>query len=171
MQALPIPPVYDMIISFIGAFLGILWVAGCAHALDDRLNEHLLVASLGATAVLIYGPMESKLAQPRNVIGNAYFDMRYHDHLAITSCQTAASFTISNPSCLQMGTAQQLQQQSREQSLCRWSCHFGCNWCSLPACAEGCSLVGSTACNGTGADSNAANQNCSPSRSVAATLS
>lgn len=70
MQVLPIPPVYDMIISFIGAFLGILWVAGCAHALDDKLNERLLVASLGATAVLLYGVMESKLAQPRNVIGN-----------------------------------------------------------------------------------------------------
>ncbi|DBB02238.1 TPA: hypothetical protein ACH3X3_011263 [Trebouxia sp. C0006] len=58
-----------MIISFIGAFLGILWVAGCAHALDNQLHEHLLVASLGATAVLLYGVMESKLAQPRNVIG------------------------------------------------------------------------------------------------------
>lgn len=57
-----------MIISFIGAFLGILWVAGCAHALDNQLHENLLVASLGASAVLLYGVMESKLAQPRNVI-------------------------------------------------------------------------------------------------------
>ena len=56
-------------ISFIGAFLGILWVAGCAHALDNQLHENLLVASLGASAVLLYGVMESKLAQPRNVIG------------------------------------------------------------------------------------------------------
>ncbi|DBA71574.1 hypothetical protein WJX79_006406 [Trebouxia sp. C0005] len=68
-DATPVPPIYDMIISFIGAFLGILWVAGCAHALDNQLHEHLLVASLGATAVLLYGVMESKLAQPRNVIG------------------------------------------------------------------------------------------------------
>ena len=68
-QALPVPPIYDMIISFIGAFLGILWVAGCAHALDNQLHENLLVASLGASAVLLYGVMESKLAQPRNVIG------------------------------------------------------------------------------------------------------
>ncbi|DBB05731.1 hypothetical protein WJX77_012192 [Trebouxia sp. C0004] len=68
-DALPVPPVYDMILSFIGAFLGILWVAGCAHALDNQLHEHLLVASLGATAVLLYGQMESKVAQPRNVIG------------------------------------------------------------------------------------------------------
>lgn len=68
-DALPVPPIYDMIISFIGAFLGILWVAGCAHALDNQLHENLLVASLGASAVLLYGVMESKLAQPRNVIG------------------------------------------------------------------------------------------------------
>lgn len=68
-QALPIPPVYDLCLSYIGAFLGILWVAGCAHALDDRLSERLLVASLGATAVLLYGVSESKLSQPRNVIG------------------------------------------------------------------------------------------------------
>lgn len=60
-----------MILSFIGAFLGILWVAGCAHALDNQLHEHLLVASLGATAVLLYGVMDSKLAQPRNVIGKS----------------------------------------------------------------------------------------------------
>lgn len=70
MQAGAIPSVYDMFVSFIGAFLGILWVSGCASALNDRLNEHLLVASLGATAVLIYGVPESPLAQPRCVIGN-----------------------------------------------------------------------------------------------------
>ena len=69
LQALPVPPILDMVICYTGAFLGILWVAGCAHALDNQLHERLLVASLGATAVLLYGVMESKLAQPRNVIG------------------------------------------------------------------------------------------------------
>ena len=58
-----------MCISFIGAFLGILWVAGCAHALNNQFHENLLVASLGATAVLLYGVMENQSAQPRNVIG------------------------------------------------------------------------------------------------------
>ena len=70
-QALPVPPVLDIVICYIGAFLGILWVAGCAHALDNQLHENILVASMGATAVLIYGVMESKLAQPRNVIGDS----------------------------------------------------------------------------------------------------
>lgn len=68
-EAQPIPPVFDMCISFIGAFLGILWVAGCAHALDNQFHENLLVASMGATAVLLYGVMENQSAQPRNVIG------------------------------------------------------------------------------------------------------
>lgn len=58
-----------MVICYAGAFLGILWVAGCAHALDTQLHEKVLAASLGANAVLIYGVMESKLAQPCNVIG------------------------------------------------------------------------------------------------------
>lgn len=68
---MPVPPVLDMLICYLGAFLGILWVSGCAKALDQQLHEHILVASLGATAVLLYGVMESKLAQPRNVIGTA----------------------------------------------------------------------------------------------------
>ena len=66
---MPVPPILDMLICYLGAFLGILWVAGCATALNDQLHEKILVASLGATAVLLYGVMESKLAQPRNVIG------------------------------------------------------------------------------------------------------
>ena len=65
------PPVLDMLICYLGAFLGILYVSGCAKLLDQRFHEHILVASLGATAVLLYGVMESKLAQPRNVIGIA----------------------------------------------------------------------------------------------------
>lgn len=84
MQALPVPPILDMLISYVGAFLGILWVAGCATALDQQLHEKILVASLGATAVLIYGVMESKLAQPRNVIGTShhctYMHERMHRH-------------------------------------------------------------------------------------------
>ena len=58
--------------------MGILWVAGCATALDQQLHENILVASLGATAVLIYGQIESKLAQPRNVIGTAQYTAHMH---------------------------------------------------------------------------------------------
>ena len=69
LQVLPVPPIFDMLVSYIGAFLGILWVSACAHSLNNQFHENLLPASMGATAVLLYGVMESKLAQPRNVIG------------------------------------------------------------------------------------------------------
>ena len=69
-----------MLISYLGAFLGILWVAGCAKALDQQLHEEILVASMGATAVLIYALPESKLAQPRNVIGTAHHCACMHKH-------------------------------------------------------------------------------------------
>ena len=68
-QALPIPPWPDILTAFIGAFLGMLWIAGCAHALDVKLHQHILASTFGASAVLLYGVMESKLAQPRNIIG------------------------------------------------------------------------------------------------------
>lgn len=46
-----------------------LWIAGCAHALEVKVRQTILGATFGASAVLLYGVMESKLAQPRNVIG------------------------------------------------------------------------------------------------------
>lgn len=47
-----------------------LWIAGCAHAFELKVHQTILGATFGASAVLLYGVMESKLAQPRNVIGN-----------------------------------------------------------------------------------------------------
>lgn len=83
-----------------GAFLGILWVAGCAKALDNQLHENLLVASLGATAVLIYGVMESKLAQPRNVIGMTAILHAYHvwlwSHNSLLLQQFVVSVKVAN---------------------------------------------------------------------------
>lgn len=51
-----------------GAFLGIFAVAGINQALESVLDTSLLIPSLGATAVLIFGVPESKLSQPRNVL-------------------------------------------------------------------------------------------------------
>lgn len=73
--ALPLPAPLDAAISTLGAFLGILAVAGIDHAIrgGDAPGEEsalpLLIYSFGASAVLLYGVPESKLAQPRNVIG------------------------------------------------------------------------------------------------------
>lgn len=51
-----------------GAFLGIFAVAGINQALEPVMDTSLLIPSLGATAVLVFGVPESKLSQPRNVL-------------------------------------------------------------------------------------------------------
>lgn len=62
--ALVAPPPIDIIITFIGAFLGISFLS----ILFFVYHAPLLVAPMGASAVLIYGVPDAPLAQPRNVI-------------------------------------------------------------------------------------------------------
>jgi CBS-domain-containing membrane protein len=59
----------EILWSWVGAFLGIAAVA-CIHRwfLADT-DLRLLIGSLGASAVLVYGAARSPLAQPRNLIG------------------------------------------------------------------------------------------------------
>lgn len=59
---LPVP--IDIIITFIGAFLGISFLG----ILTYYYKAPLLVAPLGASAVLVYGVPDAPLSQPRNVI-------------------------------------------------------------------------------------------------------
>lgn len=54
-----------MVLSFLGAFLGI----GMLAYLTAESAHPLIAAPLGATAVLVFGVPDSPLAQPRNVIG------------------------------------------------------------------------------------------------------
>ena len=59
----------NIIWSWIASFLGILSVS---YFHQDILNDKdltLVIASFGASAVLIYGAVNSPLAQPRNLIG------------------------------------------------------------------------------------------------------
>ena len=59
----------NIIWSWIASFLGILAIS---HFHQDILNDKdltLVIASFGASAVLIYGAVNSPLAQPRNLIG------------------------------------------------------------------------------------------------------
>lgn len=55
--------------SWIGAFSGIALVTYCNFMIMERSDLILLIASFGASAVLIYGAVKSPLAQPRNLIG------------------------------------------------------------------------------------------------------
>jgi len=57
------PPPLDVILTWLGAFLGITAIALFAHQYTLPV-----VASFGASAVLIYGVPDAPLSQPRNVI-------------------------------------------------------------------------------------------------------
>jgi hypothetical protein len=53
----------------VGAFLGTLLVATCQRWLTPRVSLPLMIASFGASAVLLFGAPESKMSQPRNCLG------------------------------------------------------------------------------------------------------
>jgi CBS-domain-containing membrane protein len=55
--------------SWLGAFLGIALVGFLHYLYAEGANLVLLIAPLGASAVLIYGAVKSPLAQPRNLLG------------------------------------------------------------------------------------------------------
>lgn len=55
--------------SFIGAFSGIGLIAFCQSHFLTKDENVFLIGSFGASSVLIYGAIQSPLAQPRNLIG------------------------------------------------------------------------------------------------------
>ncbi len=59
----------EILWSWMGAFLGMLSVSYINFKMLTGPNSVFLIASFGASAVLIYGAPKSPLAQPRNVIG------------------------------------------------------------------------------------------------------
>lgn len=58
--------------SFLGAFLGIGIIAYLQSGLPKE-DQIFLIGSFGASSVLIYGAINSPLAQPRNLIGGHFF--------------------------------------------------------------------------------------------------
>lgn len=55
--------------SFVGAFVGIGLIAFFQSQLLTRFENIFLIGSFGASSVLVYGAIQSPLAQPRNLIG------------------------------------------------------------------------------------------------------
>jgi len=55
--------------SFIGSFIGIGLIAFIQSKTLLDIDNIFLIGSFGATCVLIYGAIQSPLAQPRNLIG------------------------------------------------------------------------------------------------------
>lgn len=55
--------------SFLGAFFGILCIALLQSINLPAIENIFLIGSFGASSVLVYGAIDSPLAQPRNLIG------------------------------------------------------------------------------------------------------
>ena len=55
--------------TFIGSFFGIGLIAFTQSLSLDKLSNIFLIGSFGASSVLIYGAIQSPLAQPRNLVG------------------------------------------------------------------------------------------------------
>lgn len=69
---IPPPSPVDALVTTVGSWLGIAAVAGvdaAVHGAPGRLGAPALLASFGASAVLVFGVVESKLSQPLNFIG------------------------------------------------------------------------------------------------------
>ncbi|OKY75369.1 MAG: HPP family protein [Desulfobulbaceae bacterium DB1] len=65
----PGPGTWEIIWSWIGAFLGISAISLMHFNLLPQNDLVMVIGSFGASAVLIYGAIKSPLAQPRNLIG------------------------------------------------------------------------------------------------------
>lgn len=62
-------PAREVIWSWIGSFLGISALALIHHNWLTHRDLVMVIGSFGASAVLIYGAVQSPLAQPRNLVG------------------------------------------------------------------------------------------------------
>lgn len=58
--------------SFIGSFIGIGLIAYLQGFQLSKMENVFLIGSFGASSVLIYGAIQSPLAQPRNLIGGHF---------------------------------------------------------------------------------------------------
>lgn len=59
----------NIIWSWLGSFLGIFSIAYFHGNIIDDKDLVLVIGSFGASAVLVFGAIDSNLAQPRNLIG------------------------------------------------------------------------------------------------------
>jgi len=65
----PPVPLHEVFWSWLGAFGGIGLLALVNHLLLPSADTLLLIGSMGASAVLVFGAPRSPLAQPRNLVG------------------------------------------------------------------------------------------------------
>lgn len=68
-QSPPAAAPLEILWSWIGSFLGIAAVSLIHYKILNQSDLMMIIGSFGASAVLIYGAINSPLAQPRNLIG------------------------------------------------------------------------------------------------------
>jgi CBS-domain-containing membrane protein len=68
-QSPPMVSAREIVLSWLGSFLGIASVAFLNFKLLNGFDLIMIIGSFGASAVLIYGAIKSPLAQPRNLVG------------------------------------------------------------------------------------------------------
>jgi CBS domain-containing membrane protein len=89
--------VKEHIWTFFGSFVGI-GIIGFVHSMAFGVNDMLfLVGSFGASSVLIYGVINSPLAQPRNLIGGHVFSaiVGVTINLLVSELWLAAALAVS----------------------------------------------------------------------------
>lgn len=68
-QSPPRMSLHEILCSFLGGFFGIGACAFLSRHFFEPRDLVLIIGSMGASAVLVYGAIKSPLAQPRNLIG------------------------------------------------------------------------------------------------------
>ena len=96
----PAVSLFEILWSWVGAFLGIVSVALVHYnLLGEGSDLIMIIGSFGASAVLIYGATKSPLAQPRNLIGGhvisaiigvALYKV-FHDHMWLAASTSVAT--------------------------------------------------------------------------------
>ena len=96
----PAVSLFEILWSWVGAFLGIVSVALVHYnLLGEGADLIMIIGSFGASAVLIYGAIKSPLAQPRNLIGGhvisaiigvALYKV-FHDHMWLAASTSVAT--------------------------------------------------------------------------------
>ena len=65
----PMINISEIMWSWIGSLIGVAAVAYAEHYFIKNTDLTMIIGSFGASAVLIYGAIESPFSQPRNLVG------------------------------------------------------------------------------------------------------
>ena len=98
-QSPPRVSMSEILWSWLGAFLGIGFIAYVNANVFEKIDLLMIIGSFGASAVLIYGAIKSPLAQPRNLIGGHILSavvgvasyQLFHAHLWFASAMAVAT--------------------------------------------------------------------------------